>query len=327
MRKMFKALAALSLATGLVTGAAAAEWPEKPVNVVLGFEAGGGLDQSMLPLKPLLEKKLGQPFLLNYKPGAGGRIGFEFVHLRGADGYTISALSEPHYSNTTVFDKPRYKITDMVPVGLIGRDVPILFVHKDSPYKDLNDIIAAAKARPGEITVATGSFTGEQYLMVAILEEMAGIKFRAVNVGGGAKVMTNVVGKHLEIGVSRPASITGIKNEIRGIAVLGAKRNAIFPETKTFDEQLPETMRIPHFSSSRGLMVHREFAEKNPEAFKRLETALREALESPEYKAAMERMGLESEFVSAADAQKEVLETAKMMEKYKELVEKAKTRS
>lgn len=323
MNRFWKGLVVASSIVAASVGSAWAEWPEKPIDLVISFEPGGGMDQTMLPLKPLLEERLGQPVLMNYKPGAGGRIGFETVFMKGDDGYTIGALSEPHFTNSTIFDTPAYKHGDLTPVGLVSRDVPIWFVRKDSPIKDLKDLIAEAKKRPGEVTVATGSFTGEQYLSLAILEKQAGIQFRAVNVKGGAAVMTNVVGGHFDLGISRPASILGIKDEIRGIALLAAGRTPLFPDTATFDEQLPDMPPIPHFSSSRGLMVTTKWAKENPESFRKLEAAFKDAVESPEFKEAMDRMGLEVEWVSADDAAAELAQTAEEMVKYKDLVEAA----
>jgi tripartite-type tricarboxylate transporter receptor subunit TctC len=325
MRKLSTKLAVSALLLAFAP-VAHAEWPEKPINFVIAFEPGGGADQSALPLKPLLEKSLGQNLLFNYKPGAGGRIGFEIVAMNGGDGHTIGMLTEPHFTNTTIFDKPRYKREDLTPIALFTRDVPIWFVRKDSPIKDMNDLIAEAKKRPGEVTVATGSFTGEQYLTLAILEEQTGIKFRAVNVKGGGAVITNVLGGHFDVGIIRPASVSGVKSEITALGVVADKRSDIFPDTKTFDEQLPDDIKIPHFSSSRGVMVATKFAEANPAAVKKLEAALHDAVLSPEYQAAMERMGLPLEWVSSEQAKKELIQTAEGMQKYKELVNNAKNR-
>lgn len=318
----------LSVATAVAVSAAPAfaEWPQTPVRLVIPFAPGGGMDQTVLPLKPLLDEALGQPVLFDYRAGAGGRIGFEQVYMNGADGYVIGALSEPHFSNSTVFDTPRYTIDDIVPVGMFSSDVPIWFVHKDSPYETLADLIEAARENPGEITVATGSFTGEQYLSLAILEEQAGVTFRAVNVGGGGPVMTNVLGGHMDAGVIRPASVLGIKDEIRGLAVLAAARNANFPDVPTFDEQVGDDIQIPHLSSSRGFMVHRDFAENNPEGFARLEKAVYEAVHSEAYAEALERMGLELNWVSSEDASAAIRATVASMQQYREMVEAAAER-
>ncbi|WP_366658182.1 tripartite tricarboxylate transporter substrate binding protein [Fodinicurvata sp. EGI_FJ10296] len=326
MNKMILKASVAAAILAVSGGAAQAEWPEEAVRLVISFSPGGGMDQSVLPLKPLLEEDLGQTFLYDYRPGASGRIGFEYVYMNGEDGYTVSALSEPHFTNTTIFDEPRYTIEDLVPVGLFMRDVPVWFVRNDSPYQDMNDLIEAAREMPGEITVATGSFTGEQYLTVAILEEQADVQFRAVNVQGGAPVMSNVLGGHMDVGVSRPASIAGIADEVRALGVVSPERNNIFPDAPTFDEQLPEEYDIPHFSSSRGFAVHRQFAEENPEGFARLEQALHDAVHSDAYGEALDRMGLDLEWVPSEAAQEEILATARMMEQYRELVVAAQDR-
>lgn len=324
--KHIRSITLVMVVTAGMVNSAWAEWPEKPVELVVSFSPGGGMDQTVLPLKPLLEEDLGQSVTFNYKPGAGGRLGFEYVYMNGEDGYVIGALSEPHYTNTTIFDSPRYEHDDMVPVGIIGRDVPIWFVRNDSPYEDMNDLIEAAREHPGEISVATGSFTGEQYLTLAILEEQAGVEFRPVNVRGGAPVMSNVLGGHFDLGISRPASISGISDEIRGLGVVAAERSDIFPDTPTFDEQLPDDIKIPHFSSSRGLMVTRTFAEKNPGGFARLETALNEAVHSDNYQDALARMGFPFDWANSKEAQLQLTETAELMQQYRELVNAAKTR-
>lgn len=315
--------AALSLA---MAGPALAEWPEEPVEIVVSFSPGGGMDQTMLPITSLLEDRLGQPFVLNYKPGAGGRIGFEYVVMNGDDGSKLGALSEPHFTNSTIFDDPDYSHDEIVPVGIIGRDIPIWFVREDSPYEDMNDLIEAARENPGELTVAVGSFTGEQYLTLAILEDMAGVEFRAVNVRGGGPVMSNVLGGHFDVGISRPASISGIAEEVHALGVVGPERSDIFPEAPTFDEQLPEDLAIPHFSSSRGLMVTKTFAEENPEALERLETAFKDAVEDPSFVEAMDRMDFPIEWTGSEQAREDMNETRDLMAKYKPLVEAAKTR-
>jgi tripartite-type tricarboxylate transporter receptor subunit TctC len=319
-------LSSLVLAASFVSSPALAEWPERPITLVIAFEPGGGADQSTLPLKPLLEERLGQTLLMDYKPGAGGRIGFETVFMNGADGYTIGILTEPHFTNTTIFDTPRYGHEDLTPVGLFSRDVPIWFVPADSPIQDMNDLIEAARARPGEVTVAAGSFTGEQYLTLAILEQQADIQFRAVNVGGGGAVMTNVLGGHFEVGVIRPASLAGIADQVRAIGIVAEERSPLYPDTMTFDEQLPEDIRIPHFSSTRGMMVSTEWAESDPEGFARLEQALHEAIETDEYKEAMDRMGLPLLWLGSEEARAEMNATAEAMLQYRDLVEAATTR-
>jgi tripartite-type tricarboxylate transporter receptor subunit TctC len=302
-----------------------AQWPEEPIKMVLQFKAGGGGDQTLLPLKPLLEAELGQPLLYNYKPGASSRIGTEYMHANGAQGYTIGALFLPHFVNSTIFAKPVYTVADFVPVGIITTDVPIWFVNKNSPYKDMQDLIADAKKRPGEVKLAIGSFTGEHYITVALVEERAGVKFRTVNVKGGSKVMSNIVGGHFDVGVSRPSSILRVRDDIRGIGLVGPERSKLFPEAPTLDENVPE-LKIPHLSSSRGLMASTAFKNGDPAGFARLATAFEKAVKSAEYAKTLDRMGLPLTWMGPDAAQRHVNETHEAMKKYKPLVDAAKAR-
>jgi tripartite-type tricarboxylate transporter receptor subunit TctC len=308
-----------------ISNVARAEWPEQPIKMVVQFKPGGGGDQTLLPLKPLLEANLGQPLLYNYKPGASSRIGTEYMHANGAKGYTVGALFLPHFVNSTIFAKPSYKVEDFVPLGVITTDVPIWFVNKNSPYKDMNDLIADAKRRPGEVKLAIGSFTGEHYITVALLEERAGVKFRTVNVKGGSKVMSNIVGGHFEVGVSRPSSILRVRDDIRGIGIVATKRSDLFPEAPTFDELLPD-LKIPHLSSSRGMMVSMSFKDNDPAGFSRLAAAFEKAVKSTQYAKTLERMGLPLTWMGPDKAQKHVNDSYVAMKKYKGLVESAKSK-
>ena len=314
-----------TMALAMVSVSANAEWPEKPIKLVIQFSAGGGGDQTLLPLKPLLEEKLGVPFLYSYKPGAGSRIGTEVIFADGADGNTIGALFLPHLANTTIFAEPSYAIDDFAPLGIISNDVPIWFVNKDSPFQNMNDLVAAAKARPNEVTLAIGSFTGEHYITVALLEEQAGVRFRAVNVKGGSKVMSNVVGGHFDVGVSRPSSILRVRDEIKGIGVVAPKRSKLFPEAGTFDEQLPG-VKIPYLSNSRGLMTSAAFRKNNPDGFAKLAAAFEDAVKSDEYAKTLVRMGLELNWSGPDEAAAQVKTAYEAMQKYKPLIGEAKNR-
>lgn len=325
MKYFLKALVVAGVAISMTSAAAQAEWPEKPIKMIIQFSPGGGGDQTLLPLKPLLESRLGTPFLYTYKPGAGSRIGTEVIFADGAEGYAVGGLFLPHFVNTTLFAKPKYTVDDLIPVGLISNDVPIWFVKKDSPFKTMNDLVAAAKKKPGAVTLAIGSFTGEHYITVALLEQQAGIKFRAVNVKGGSKVMSNVAGGHFDVGVSRPSSILRVREQVRGIGIVARKRSKLFPEAGTFDEQLPN-IKIPYLANSRGLLAHAAFKKNNPAGFAKLAKAFEEAVKSAEYAKTLDRMGLELSWKGPEAAAEQIKATYKAMQQYKPLIEAAKKR-
>lgn len=323
MRKLLVAVAAAGFFSAGASTSAMAEWPEREITLVVPFSPGGGVDQLMLPLKPLLEERLGVPVLLDYRGGASGQIGYQAVHARGDDGYTIAALVLPHLVGTFLYQEPTYTPDDFAPVAIISGDVPIWFAHKDAPFDDINDLIAAAREQPGELTVAIGSFTGEHYVTLVQLEDQAEISFRAVNVGGGSEVMSGVAGGHFDVGISRPASIAGVIDDIKGLGLVASDRHGLFPDTMTFAEQLDDAYDIAEMAFAVGVTTTVGFAERDPAAFARLAEAVRDAVHSDAYRASLEQGGRDLTYLDPDAAKRLVDEMTAVMERYQPLVEAA----
>lgn len=315
-------LAAGAVAAAPRRAAAQAAWPARPVTLVIPFAPGGALDQVLLPMKPLLEARLGQSLLYSYKDGASGQLGWEQLVRQGADGSAIGAISQPHLVNTTLFQRARYRLEDFSTVAYLTSDVPIWFVRKGSPIRTVADAIEEARRRPNQVRVAIGSLTGEHYLTLAMVEEKAGVKFRTVNVGGGGRVMTNVAGGHFEIGIIRPASMLSMRDSLDGIGVVAARRSALFPEAPTFDEMFPD-WKIPHLRSAVGVLAVSAFREQNPAGWARLVEAVRDAAHSDSYREALARGGRELDFVGPDDALAFERELVGTMERYRSLIEQA----
>ncbi len=164
------------------TAEAAEDWPGGSVTFVLPTGPGGSADQSLLPLKAPLEKELGTTLLYSYKKGAGGELGWSLVYNDGAKGTTIGGFWIPHMPNTVLFQKPPYKVDDFSPVAMLTGDVPVWFANKNSPYNDMNDLLADARKRPDQVKLVIGVFTGEHYITVASVEQQAKVDFRVVSV-------------------------------------------------------------------------------------------------------------------------------------------------
>lgn len=301
---------------------AQAAWPARPVTFIIPFAPGGALDQVLLPMKPLLEARLGQALLYNYKDGASGQLGWEQLSRQGGDGSAIGANSQPHLVNSTLFQRPRYKLADFSTVAYLASDVPIWFVRKGSPIKTVTDAIEEARRRPDQVRVAIGSLTGEHYVTLAMVEEKAGVKFRTVNVGGGGRVMTNVAGGHFEIGIIRPASMLPMRDSLDGIGVVAARRSTLFPEAPTFDEMFPD-WKIPHLRSAVGVLAMTEFRAQNAAGWAKLVEAVRDAAHSDQYREALSRGGRELDFLGPDEALAFERELAGTMERFRPLIEQA----
>jgi tripartite-type tricarboxylate transporter receptor subunit TctC len=322
---MQKIVASIALAGATVIGAAPAkaDWPEREITVMVPFSPGGGVDQLMLPLRQPLEEELGVNVLIDYRPGGGGQIGFQHVAAQGADGHVIGALVLPHLVGTQIYQDAAYSLDDFAPVAIISGDVPIWFSHPDAPFDDISELIEAARERPDEITVAIGSFTGEHYLTLVQIEEQADVSFRAVNVGGGAEVMSGVVGQHFDVGISRPASILPVQDDIKGLGIVASERNSLYPNTMTFEEQLGDEFEISRMQFAVGIMTSAAFAEENPEGFARLVEAVEAAVHSDAYIQSLETGGRELSYLGPDEASDLIAEMYEVMEQYRPMVEAA----
>lgn len=302
---------------------AASDWPKKSITVVIPTKPGGSADQTLQPLKVLMEKELGVKLLYSYKPGAGGELGWSILYQKGADGYTIGGFWTPHMQNTTIFRNPPYKIHDFKPLGIITGDVPMWFTYKGGKLKNMVDLIDAAKSSPNSVKLAIGSFTGEHYITVASVENQAKADFRIVNVHSGSKVRSNLLGKHFEVGVSRPLSVYSVRDQIHCLGVAAEKRSTAYPYCKTFAEQLPSNVNVPNLSFSIGMATHSAFKKNDPEGWNKLEKAFKKVVNSKEYAAVLKRGGRTVTYMGPAAAQELVDSTATVMKKYLPLIKAA----
>jgi tripartite-type tricarboxylate transporter receptor subunit TctC len=333
MTRFTKSLGILCLGYGLAAGAgvtatmgtakAASDWPGGSVTFVLPTGPGGSSDQSLLPLKAPLEKELGTTLLYSYKKGAGGELGWSLIYNDGAKGATIGGFWIPHMPNTVLFQKPPYKVDDFAPVAMLTGDVPVWFANKNSPYNDMADLLADARKRPDQVKLVIGVFTGEHYITVASVEQQAKVDFRVVSVQSGSKVTANILGNHFDVGVIRPLSIYSVRDEVKCLGVVAAKRSPVFPNCKTFDEQLPKNVKVPHLTFSIGVLATTAFKKSNPEGFKKLVAAVKKAAASKAYIDGMKRAGRVVNYAGPEEATKMLHDTAKLMEKYEPLIRKA----
>lgn len=292
-------------------------WPEHEIKLILGFAAGGTGDRYSLLFKSEMEKQLGQKIMIDYKAGAGGQIGYEALFAEEGDGYCIGYLAAPHLNNTIILQDPKYKLEDFYPLGIVGYAAPIFFAKKDSKYNDLTEVIADAKNNPGGITVAVGSLTGEQYLSLVLLEDKTGVKFQTVPTGGGAKVVTGVLGDHYDIGITRGPSLVAVSDEVKCLGILAPERDANFPAMKTFDEQFPD-LEFPYVSSTSGLLVRKTLKDEFPERFNKLVDAFKQAATSKEVKEALVFDGMVEDYMDPDEAMQYLKEEYELYNKYKE---------
>ena len=236
MRKLL--LLTLGLAAA---GAAAAQaWPTKPIRAVVPFAAGSATDQIGRAFAEKMAATLGQPVVIDNKPGANGMLGAEAVAAAAPDGYTILIGTNSTNAALKFLLKklPYDQDKAFVPVAFIGSVPLMVAVNNDVPAKTLKELVELARAKPGQVSVAYA--TTSQQVSSEMLASMAGVKFNMIPYKSGSAAMTDLIGGQVNVftadfGVTVPQLKAG---KIRGLAVTSTQRSKAVPEVPTVNEAL-----------------------------------------------------------------------------------------
>ena len=237
----FLALVCSSLIMALIsTRVMADSYPSKPIKAIVPFAAGSATDQIGRAFAVKMSESLGQPVVIENRPGANGMIGADQVAKAPADGYTLlfGTNSTNAALKSLVKNLPYNQETAFVPIGYFGSVPLIVAINNDVPAKSLNGFVALAKADPGKITFAYASTS--QRVSSEILASVAGIKMTGVSYKSGPNAMTDLIGGQVnmftsDFAVSLPQVQAG---KIRGLAVTSLKRSPAIPELPTVNEAL-----------------------------------------------------------------------------------------
>jgi tripartite-type tricarboxylate transporter receptor subunit TctC len=230
------ALSAHALAQATTTQA----FPTKPIRIVVPAVPGGGTDILARLLSPRLTALLGQSMIIDNRAGASTNIGTEFVARAAPDGYTVLISTTPHAVNPTLFKKlPFDPIKDFTMISQLATTQTVLVVHPSLPVKNVKELIALAKARPGQLTSATSGGTS-QFLAVEMLKSMAGIDVLNIPYKGAGAALNDTIAGHVQFQVNTLlAALPFIKSgRLRAIAVCGARRAASLPDVPTVAETI-----------------------------------------------------------------------------------------
>jgi tripartite-type tricarboxylate transporter receptor subunit TctC len=243
------------LALALPGPAAAQGFPAKPLTIVLSYAAGGPTDFLARTLGEKVSARIGQPVLVDPKPGANERVATEFLLRQPADGYTSVLVALPHATNPAVFASLPYD-TFKEFVGLVHMvNIPvILTVKSDSPIRNFADFAAFAKARPGEAMFGSPGAATSSHLTIELLGTLAGATFTHIPYKGDAPAMTELMGGRIVASVnSLPGALGQIRGgRVRSIGISSAQRVPTLPDVATFAEQgYPDAVTATWF----GLIV------------------------------------------------------------------------
>jgi len=216
-----------------------ADFPTRPVTIIVPYSAGGATDLIFRAVASVFPKySNGQPLVVNNIPGAGAVTGvMEFLKAK-PDGYTLLSIQAAIITKTH-WSEVKFTVDDFVPVINIVHDPSYILVRSDSPYRTLTDLVEAARKNPETITLGNGGAGGGNHLVAVAFEEFVGVKFVHVPFEGGGPAITALVGGHVDAVIgAAPEGVTNVQSgQLRVLGVLGANRLPVFPDVPTAVEQ------------------------------------------------------------------------------------------
>jgi tripartite-type tricarboxylate transporter receptor subunit TctC len=242
-RRQFLHLTAGAAALPTVSHTARAQtYPTRPVRIIVAFPPGGTFDIVARLLSQWLSERLGQPFVIENRPGAGGNIGTEAVVRAPADGYTLLLAVTPNAINASLYDKLNFKFSrDIAPVASIARSPNVMLVNPSFPAKTVPEFIAYAKANRGKINMASQGNGTSGHLAGELFKMTAGIDMVHVPFRGAAPALTDLLGGQVQLMFgSVPSSIEYIRaGKLRALAVTTATRSEVLPDIPTVADFVP----------------------------------------------------------------------------------------
>ena len=242
-RRQFLHLAAGAAALPAVSRIASAQtYPSRPVRIIVGFAAGGTADVAARLIGQWLSERLGQPFVIENRPGAASNIAAEAVARSPADGYTLLLVATSAAVNVSLYDKLSFNlIRDIAPVAGIMRFPQVMDVNPAVPARTVPEFIAYAKANPGKLNMASGGNGTNTHIAGELFKMMAGVNMVHVPYRGGGPAITDLLGGQVQVMFdTMPSSIEHIRaGKLRPLAVTTTTRSEALPDVPTVGEFVP----------------------------------------------------------------------------------------
>ena len=271
------------------SSAVAQAWPARPIKLVVPFPPGGLIDNMARLVAPKLAQELGQPLVIDNKPGAGGNLGAAEVTRASADGYTLLMASPPLTISPALYAKLPYKPEQIVPVGLLGRVPNVLVVNPASGIASVADLTARIKARPGQLNYASNGQGTSLHLSAELYKSQAEIFVTHIPYRGAAAGLTAVMADEVNMMFDNLPSALGLINggKLKALAVTTPQRSSVLPNVPTMEE-----------AGLKGYQVFSWFGVAAPEGLPpaiqlKIEQALERVANQAEVKAARLKAGAE----------------------------------
>lgn len=274
-RRTFVAACALAAAS-----LAHAAWPERPITIVVPYAPGGAADALARVLAVKMGAKLGTSVIVDNRAGASGTIGAAYAAKAQPDGYTMLYDATPYSINPHIFPKMPYAADALQPLSLVSLAPNILIVKADSPYKDVKDLIARAKAQPGKVNYASGGSGTVQRLASELFRQKLGLDMVHVPYKSGGPAITDVMGGQVDFMFSTVAASSPLvdSGKLRALAISSPKRSPRLPNVPTVAESVIPDYEVYEWN---GMFVP---AGTPPDIAGKLQKAVAESLQDEEVK-------------------------------------------
>ncbi len=278
-RQVLMALAAATAACAMPSLALAQAYPSKPLRVIVPATPGGSSDIFARAMAKTMQASMGQPVIVEYKPGAATNIGTDFVAKSAPDGYTVLINAITLATNVTLYPNLPYNVlTDFAPVIEVAEIPNVITVLPNGGINSLQDLVRIAKAEPGKLNYGTPGEGSSGHLSAELLALKTGAKFTHVAYQGNAQATTDHLGGTLQVGfVNLPVGLSFVKaGKLKALAVTSAKRSPLLPDVPT----VAEALNLPDYELSGWFGVVAP-AKTPPEILARLHAEFSKALKDP----------------------------------------------
>lgn len=282
----------------LVASQAEAQYPNKPVRLIVPFIAGSAPDVVARQAAQRLTGSLGQQVVVENRPGAGGNIGAEVAARAGGDGYTLMLMTSSHLLNPYLYAKVNYDpIKDFVPITLLTRIPSLMVVPPSSPAMTVAEFVKLAKSQPGKLNYGSGGAGSLAHLSAEAFRMAAGIDFVHVPYKGAPEIVLALLSDQIQVGFPTMPTAYGQAKQgtLRALAVTSARRARVLPDVPTLVEAMSNGFALDAWL---GLAAP---AGTPPEIIARLHSILVEGLKDPTFRDALEGDGSEIVFDSPAE--------------------------
>jgi tripartite-type tricarboxylate transporter receptor subunit TctC len=309
--------AAMLCASLVATGSLAEDYPSRPIRIIVPFPPGGGVDTIARILQPSLQASLGQPVVVDNRPGAASIIGTEAAAKSAADGYTLLLALNPHVVNASIYKSiPYHPMRDFAPISLVAVVPNILVVHPEVKAGTVQELVALAQAQPGRLNFASAGVGSPFHLAGELFNVMAGTKIVHVPYKGGPQATTDLLSGRVQVMFGNLFNVLPhLKSgRLRPLAVTSSRRLDVMSDLPTIAEA-----GVPgyEFVSWFGFLAPRGTPA---DTVQRLHGEIRKALDSPEVRAKITQQGAE---IIGSDPQEFSAFLAKEMAKWPRVVKEA----